>query len=169
MRNTVTNATVTIQAPILKHRCRPDICCAISLEQRGRISIECRQCTCRIHPFRLPSLRPFADISSTVISPLSPFRSAIRLAYGRYTRRISSPFSRDRVHSEHKNVGKSKESLCESFPIGDAEMELIPITKRDGGTRCIRAHRFWPPSHDKNVGSARDHRSDKFPFLRKYL
>lgn len=56
MCDAVTNATVTTRAPILKHRYRPDICCAISLE-RGRISIECRQCTCRIHPSRLPYLR----------------------------------------------------------------------------------------------------------------
>lgn len=72
----VTNATVTIRvASILKHRCRPDICCAISLE-RGRISIEYRQRALAEPP---PSLRPFADISSTVISPFSPFRFAIRL------------------------------------------------------------------------------------------
>lgn len=137
MRNTVTNATVTIQAPILKHRYRPDICCAISLEQRGRISIECRRCTCRIHP--LPPPRPFADISSTVISPLSPFRSAIRLA----SHFLVSPFSRDRVRGEHKNVGKSQESLCESFPIGERRNGInSDHEERRWYTRCIRAHRF---------------------------
>lgn len=82
----ITNATVTIRAPILKHRCRPDICCAISLE-RGRISIECCQHTCRTHPC-LPPFDP------SRIFPLRLFRRFRHFGsqYERYTRRISSSF-----------------------------------------------------------------------------
>lgn len=146
------------------NRCyRPDIRCAISL-QWGRLSIERRRALAATLP---PSPRLFRYFLHSGISSFSPFDSQYDSRYASHS--LFSPNIATEFTGNIKMLEKSKDH---DRSIGDAGVELIPITEMAVLAECTpmhrRAHRgSRASSYDRNVGAGRG--LDKFPFLRKYL